>query len=81
MYNLLEYFMSDKCDIIGNPINVGDTVVAPFGKDFAQVCEVIKIMNKTVKVKAIKTNREANKHMDSIVVIDSISMKLDALEL
>jgi len=72
-------------DIVGNNINVGDTVVAPFGKTLSAVCEVKSIRAKTCLV--VITNclnkgmigQEYSKHSDSIVVINSVSNKLDAL--
>ena len=71
-------------DITGANINVGDIVVAPFGKDFCKICEVIKIRPKTclvvpVDATGIHCGNKISKHTDAIVVINSVTNKLDLL--
>lgn len=68
-------------DIVGTKINIGDIVVAPFGKDYAQLCEVVKVNNVLITVKVIKSGNMFKKHGDSVVVVDFITNKLNALGL
>ncbi len=71
-------------DMVGANINVGDLVVAPFGKNYSRICEVIKIRPKTCLLKIVDqhgnpTGNEVSKNTDSIVVVNSINNKLEQL--
>ena len=74
-------------DITGKELNIGDIIVAPFGKSLSGVCEVIKVRAKTCLVVVTDSpsksliGKEFSKHSDSIVIINSISNKLDELGL
>jgi hypothetical protein len=74
-------------DILGKIVNVGDVVVAPFGKDFSRKCEVVSLRPKTCLLTIVdeKGNRtdttEIAKHYDSLVIVDSITQKLEKLGL
>jgi len=73
-------------DIMGANINVGDIVVAPFGKNFSKVCEVVKLRPKTSLVVPIDQygkhdGRPISRHLDCLVVVNSITNKLEALGL
>jgi hypothetical protein len=71
-------------DILNNVINVGDVVAAPFGKDYLKKCVVISLRPKTcllkmIDDKGVMVGLESSKHYDSLVIIDSITQKLEKL--
>jgi len=72
-------------DIMGNKINIGDIVVAPHGKDHSIVGEVVDITSKMCKLSPvvgyISVSKIVSRHHDSVVVVNSITNKLDSLGL
>ena len=75
-------------DVMGIEINVGDDVVAPFGKNHAVVCVVIRIRPKTCLVLPVerlcKRNEqfyECSKIHECLTVVNSVAQKIEKLGL